>query len=444
MNLTKHVIFTIAVAVWMVHAGTPTDAQFLAFSNLANGVTKWPIWQIEREKVEINGKLDEEAWNSAQKIYTTSEWMWTSRSHLTTGLKDVLARWRVMYDTEYVYLACEFYDDIHTVDADGVEPWWNNDGVDVMIVPQSSVLPLDKDGGVIEPVVPSFLRFFRRFCEPKGLFGIVNGTWIPRDPRTNGWSGPESEGSSKLGGVLTCAAPIEDSCTGVKYPGAWCMEIRIPIAGLLTSAGMGSAGGVFGKSFKMNLAFTDDDVTARNDQYGVVSSTHRHQIWWRDTMTTEEARFVFAPSFIFAGFRENGQAPRFTPPDEMNLYCWSYNVNIYEAHLSAITSCQNSGVGVDGPLPAFRGFSVTASPNPFNGSGLVSFTLPFASDAQVRLFGVQGGLVRDFGRGFRGAGVHALRWDGLNGSGSKVGPGNYIIRLDAAGQARNFKLAVVK
>jgi flagellar hook assembly protein FlgD len=69
------------------------------------------------------------------------------------------------------------------------------------------------------------------------------------------------------------------------------------------------------------------------------------------------------------------------------------------------------------------------NPNPILGSTLVSFALPEASDASLRVYDLQGRLVRELLRGQLPAGEHTVQWDGRNENGEAISHGIYFLQL---------------
>ena len=81
------------------------------------------------------------------------------------------------------------------------------------------------------------------------------------------------------------------------------------------------------------------------------------------------------------------------------------------------------------------------SPNPMRGAGLITFSLPEASDkVEVRILDLGGRVVRDFGRLAAGPGRKEVAWDGRDKQGVAVVSGIYFIQV----QAGNHKSEAVK
>ena len=75
----------------------------------------------------------------------------------------------------------------------------------------------------------------------------------------------------------------------------------------------------------------------------------------------------------------------------------------------------------------------SAGPNPFRDRTAFQFELAFPDRVSLRVYDVQGRLVRDLVTGVRAAGTHRVNWDGRNEGGERVAAGTYYFRLNAAG-----------
>jgi len=74
------------------------------------------------------------------------------------------------------------------------------------------------------------------------------------------------------------------------------------------------------------------------------------------------------------------------------------------------------------------------APNPFNPATWIRFDLPRAGRVALRLYAVDGRLVREW-REALPAGRHRVRWDGRTADGSDVSSGVYFARLIVSGEA---------
>jgi len=83
-------------------------------------------------------------------------------------------------------------------------------------------------------------------------------------------------------------------------------------------------------------------------------------------------------------------------------------------------------------LPRPR-LGLRAAPNPFNPRTVLSFDLPEAGPVRLRIYGVDGRLVRTLLEASLDAGPHRASWDGRDAAGRSVASGPYLARLEAAG-----------
>ncbi len=70
------------------------------------------------------------------------------------------------------------------------------------------------------------------------------------------------------------------------------------------------------------------------------------------------------------------------------------------------------------------------SPNPFNPSTRIIYSLPEGGSVSLVVYDVQGREVTSLVDGYREAGYYSATWDGRNGFGSAIGSGAYFARLN--------------
>ncbi len=68
-------------------------------------------------------------------------------------------------------------------------------------------------------------------------------------------------------------------------------------------------------------------------------------------------------------------------------------------------------------------------PNPFNNTTLIRFSLPTASKVQVKIFNVRGQVVRHLTQQYFRAGIHTLRWNGVDDAGRTCASGIYLCQV---------------
>jgi hypothetical protein len=82
------------------------------------------------------------------------------------------------------------------------------------------------------------------------------------------------------------------------------------------------------------------------------------------------------------------------------------------------------------------------SPNPFNPSTSVSYSLAAAEHVRIKVYDVSGALVRTLVDNVVGRGAYEVAWDGRDGAGRAVGSGIYFVLFEA-GQMREVRKAVL-
>ena len=101
------------------------------------------------------------------------------------------------------------------------------------------------------------------------------------------------------------------------------------------------------------------------------------------------------------------------------------------------------GVAAVGTTPS--AFAVTGVvPNPFNPQTTIHFNLPRTQNATLRLYDVQGRLIRDLVNGVKQAGPNQVVWDGRDGSGRSVASGTYFARLESGGLTSVKSMVLVR
>ena len=92
------------------------------------------------------------------------------------------------------------------------------------------------------------------------------------------------------------------------------------------------------------------------------------------------------------------------------------------------------------PLLVFEG----AMPNPFNPRTEINFRTQLSARIQVRVFDLQGRLVRSLFGGSLGEGKHTIPWDGKSDSGSSVASGLYFVQILGMGSAVGGQITLVR
>ena len=85
-----------------------------------------------------------------------------------------------------------------------------------------------------------------------------------------------------------------------------------------------------------------------------------------------------------------------------------------------------------------------AVPNPFNPATTLRFRLPAPGHTTLKLYDVQGRLVKTLVDEHRAAGEHQVRWQGRDETGRRVASGIYCARLVSNGKISVRRLVLVK
>jgi hypothetical protein len=96
---------------------------------------------------------------------------------------------------------------------------------------------------------------------------------------------------------------------------------------------------------------------------------------------------------------------------------------------AAELAAPDTTAGIDGPVEG--GVVAYAYPNPFHASATISFALPSSGPAEVKVFNVEGKVVRTLHSGSLPAGRYTVSWQGDDGEGRQVAAGIYFVRMEA-------------
>jgi hypothetical protein len=83
-------------------------------------------------------------------------------------------------------------------------------------------------------------------------------------------------------------------------------------------------------------------------------------------------------------------------------------------------------------------------PNPFNPTTTIQYEIPRSGNVEVRIFNVDGQLVRTITSGVESAGPHSEVWDGRNSSGQIAASGVYIYQVTYENSILGKKMLFLK
>jgi PKD repeat protein len=88
--------------------------------------------------------------------------------------------------------------------------------------------------------------------------------------------------------------------------------------------------------------------------------------------------------------------------------------------------------------------SAFASPNPFNPETSITYAVRTGGTVTIRVYSLQGRLVRTLASGYAGPGGHEVRWNGRDDSGRSVSSGLYLVNVAQGGDSSTLKVVVAK
>jgi len=89
-------------------------------------------------------------------------------------------------------------------------------------------------------------------------------------------------------------------------------------------------------------------------------------------------------------------------------------------------------------------FFFAPQPVPFAESSTLSYSLKRAGQVRVAVYDVAGRRLRLLEQGRRAAGLHRLRWDGLEATGQRAASGVYLAVIEALGERHSRRLVLTR
>ncbi|NOX37213.1 MAG: T9SS type A sorting domain-containing protein [Calditrichaeota bacterium] len=111
----------------------------------------------------------------------------------------------------------------------------------------------------------------------------------------------------------------------------------------------------------------------------------------------------------------------------------------------AFTPELETAMGSPEPVPvANRMILYPNFPNPFNATTMIRYSLPHREHVVVRIFDIRGRSIITLVDRFQKAGIHTIRWNGVNSSGQSVPSGVYLYQLQTGHGKTARKMVVLK
>jgi hypothetical protein len=113
-------------------------------------------------------------------------------------------------------------------------------------------------------------------------------------------------------------------------------------------------------------------------------------------------------------------------------------------HDGLMTFSPDTGAGVNQSHKPEKIQITNVSPNPFNTSTTISFTIPSSCHAALAVYSLTGQRVRTLVSGPLSTGAHSVVWNGRDDSGRLVSSGVYLFRIEADGKNASGKMLFLK
>ncbi len=105
--------------------------------------------------------------------------------------------------------------------------------------------------------------------------------------------------------------------------------------------------------------------------------------------------------------------------------------------------CSDVSAVSEGPISSFLTLHQN-TPNPFNPSTVIRFTLQQSTNVELAVYDVSGQLVKSLLSDSMDSGTHGVRWNGRNDQGRAVSSGIYFARITAGSHRQSVKLLLMK
>ena len=83
-------------------------------------------------------------------------------------------------------------------------------------------------------------------------------------------------------------------------------------------------------------------------------------------------------------------------------------------------------------------------PNPFNGRTNINFSLPFSAYVDLKIFDMNGKVIKTLYQGYHNNKQSKIIWDGKNDLNQLVSSGIYLYSIESLGSVRTKKLTFIK
>lgn len=130
-------------------------------------------------------------------------------------------------------------------------------------------------------------------------------------------------------------------------------------------------------------------------------------------------------------------------PDQINVVIWVQEFGSFEMIQGAeITPVESVGIPLEGaPVVARLGQN---NPNPFAATTAIEYALASPAHVQLRVYDINGNVVRELTNGQRGADTYRVDWDGKDDAGNQLASGIYFYEMTAPGIRESRRMVLIR
>lgn len=104
-----------------------------------------------------------------------------------------------------------------------------------------------------------------------------------------------------------------------------------------------------------------------------------------------------------------------------------------------------SAVGNKNAQAVIKNFALFQNyPNPFNPTTRIDYEIPTSGDVDIKIFNINGELVRVFTFSNQSSGRYSVNWDGRNSNNQPVASGMYLYRVSFGNSVLTRKMLLIK
>ncbi len=188
-----------------------------------------------------------------------------------------------------------------------------------------------------------------------------------------------------------------------------------------------------GESFRIYSPKPWDITVDRDDNLWVI-------VW------DDQSKYAFEKSGVI---RHDGHNNTWFAKENSTSFTGFLNIaaspdnSIWMTAIPGLWHYRDSTTGVSEAVPSALP-AIGNSPNPFNPSTTIRFTLPQFGKAELAIYSITGQRVRTLVSGALSEGAHSVAWDGRDDSGKAVSSGVYLSRLSAGKHAATGKMVLLR